>query len=157
MAKRKKPQKMTAEELAQREETQRMVRERIAYHEAKAREEDERRAAEGARSAEARHAAVEARTCHHDIALCYHDGMVRTQIQLTGEQAAAVKRIAAQRGVSMAAVIRDAVDGILDGDERRARWERALSVVGSASGGGENVSEEHDRYLEEAFLDWRRS
>jgi Arc/MetJ-type ribon-helix-helix transcriptional regulator len=83
--------------------------------------------------------------------------MVRTQIQLTEEQAAAVKRIAAQRGVSMAAVIRDAVDEILDGDERRAQWERALSVVGSASGGGGNVSEEHDRYLEEAFLDWRRS
>ena len=46
MAKRKKPPKLTAEDLARRAETQRMVRERIAYHEAKAREEDERRAAE---------------------------------------------------------------------------------------------------------------
>lgn len=82
--------------------------------------------------------------------------MVRTQIQLTEEQAAAIKRIAAQRGVSMAAVIRDAVDGILDGDERRARWERALSVIGQGSSGLPDVGQDHDRYLDEAYGDWRR-
>ncbi len=37
--------------------------------------------------------------------------MVRTQIQLTEEQAIKVKKIAARRGVSMAEVIRDAVEG----------------------------------------------
>jgi hypothetical protein len=39
--KRKKIEKLTAEDWARFEETQRMVRERIAYHEAKAREEEE--------------------------------------------------------------------------------------------------------------------
>jgi len=37
--------------------------------------------------------------------------MVRTQIQLTEEQARALKEIAAARGESMAEVIRRAVDG----------------------------------------------
>jgi len=82
--------------------------------------------------------------------------MVRTQIQLTEEQAEKLKRLAAQRGVSMAAVLREAVDGLPAGDDE-ARWERALSVIGIASGDGANVSEEHDRYLEEAFGGWRRS
>jgi len=36
--------------------------------------------------------------------------MVRTQVQLTEEQAKKVKKIAASRGVSMAEVIRDAVE-----------------------------------------------
>ena len=38
--KRKKTDKLTAEDWARFHETQRMVQERIAYHEAKAREED---------------------------------------------------------------------------------------------------------------------
>jgi len=36
--------------------------------------------------------------------------MVRTQVQLTEEQAAAVRRMAADEGVSMAEVIRQAVE-----------------------------------------------
>ena len=40
--------------------------------------------------------------------------MVRTQIQLTEEQAIKVKKIAARRGVSMAEVIRDAVEGAIE-------------------------------------------
>jgi len=39
--KRKKPEKLTAEDWERFHETQRMVQERIAYHEAKAREEEE--------------------------------------------------------------------------------------------------------------------
>jgi predicted DNA-binding protein len=36
--------------------------------------------------------------------------MIRTQIQLTEEQAARLKAVAARRGISMAEVIRQAVD-----------------------------------------------
>ena len=44
--------------------------------------------------------------------------LVRTQIQLTEEQAVKLKRMAAERGVSMAEVIRDAVDRLPDRDDR---------------------------------------
>jgi len=55
MAERKrKYQKLTAEDHARHEETQRMVQERIAYHEAKAREEEEPREEEERRAAERR-------------------------------------------------------------------------------------------------------
>jgi hypothetical protein len=40
MAKKKRLQKLTPEEVARREETRRMLEERIAYHTAKAREEE---------------------------------------------------------------------------------------------------------------------
>lgn len=83
----------------------------------------------------------------------------RTQISLDGAQAARLRRLARQRGTSMAALIRAAVDRtypVDDDDSIDARWERALAAVGGFHGGGSNVGEEHDRYLEEAYLDWRR-
>lgn len=55
----------------------------------------------------------------------------------------------------MAAVIREAVDRVATDDEtgRGARWARALTALGRYHGSGENVSEEHDRYLDEAYRD----
>ncbi len=77
--------------------------------------------------------------------------MVRTQIQLTGEQARRVRRIAQQEGVSMAEVIRRCVDRSLE-DSRPSRaelWEKVLAVAGrfEDSTGAEDVSERHDDYL----------
>lgn len=85
--------------------------------------------------------------------------MVRTQIQLTEEQARALKRLAAERGVSMAALVREAVDGIAGGGSAaEERWARALAVVGKFHGGGEPVSERHDDYFAESILDeWKSS
>lgn len=83
--------------------------------------------------------------------------MIRTQIQLTEDQAKALKELAHRRGVSMAELVREGVDGLLDADDYEARWRRAVSVVGKFRGDGANVSEEHDKYLEEAYLDWRSS
>jgi Arc/MetJ-type ribon-helix-helix transcriptional regulator len=85
--------------------------------------------------------------------------VVRTQIQLTERQAHELRDLAAHEGVSMAALIRKAVDQLLEDRGLDARWERALSVVGKYTDPepGANVAEEHDRYLEEAYLDWRRS
>jgi hypothetical protein len=77
--------------------------------------------------------------------------MIRTQVQLTARQAEAVKRVAAERGVSMAEVLRDLVDSHLvstPGDNRRAR---AIRVVGRHRSGRGDVSREHDRALGEAF------
>jgi hypothetical protein len=83
--------------------------------------------------------------------------MVRTQIQLTQEQAAALKRLAAERGVSMAALIRDAVEGVVaEGTDRERRKQRALAAVGKFHDTSRDVAAEHDRYLEDAYLDWRR-
>lgn len=79
--------------------------------------------------------------------------MVRTQIQLTEHQAAALKRLAAERDVSMAALIRDAVDRTLgEDDDLDVRRRRALGVVGKFRSGRPDIGREHDRYLEEAYL-----
>ena len=81
--------------------------------------------------------------------------MVRTQIQLTEEQAAKLKRIAAKRGVSMAEVIREAVETIPDRDDRAERWARALAVagIGHDRDGATDVSVRHDDYLAEAYAE----
>lgn len=84
--------------------------------------------------------------------------MVRTQIQLTQEQAEGLRRLASARGVSMAELVREAVEHILEANRRALLWERALSVVGKyADPAGESVAEDHDRYLDDAYLHWRRS
>ncbi len=84
--------------------------------------------------------------------------MLRTQIQLTDEQAQRLKRLASERGVSMAALIRDGVERVLADDDRKESWQRALSVVGKYRDleGASDVAENHDHYLEDAYLDWRR-
>jgi predicted transcriptional regulator len=80
--------------------------------------------------------------------------MVRTQIQLTDEQANKLKKLAASRHLSVAELIRQAVDvmvksgGAVDVEERRVR---AFNIAGKFGSGRHNVSKEHDRYLAEAF------
>lgn len=81
--------------------------------------------------------------------------MERTQISLESAQAERLRRLARERGVSMAYLIRDAVDrsypaGVAP-PTRAELWARAMSAVGSGEGDGSNVSEDHDRYLDDAF------
>jgi hypothetical protein len=78
--------------------------------------------------------------------------MVRTQIQLTENQVRRLKRRAAERGVSMAELIRRAVDQSFEPDDMDAKWERALSVVGKFRSDVPDLSERHDDYLADAFL-----
>lgn len=80
--------------------------------------------------------------------------MVRTQIQLTESQANRLRKLAAERGVSMAELIRQGVDALLGGaavidDEERRN--RALALAGRFRSGKRDVSGKHDRYLAEAF------
>ena len=80
--------------------------------------------------------------------------MVRTQIQLTEDQAKKVKKIAAHRGVPMAEVIRDAIDGVIRseaGTVPEDRRKRALDIVGKFRSGKRDVSKRHDAYLAEVL------
>jgi len=80
--------------------------------------------------------------------------MVRTQIQLTEEQAKALKKMAASRHLSSAELIRRAVDSMIksvtaaDPEERR---KRAIDIAGKFRSGKRDVSRKHDKYLAEAF------
>lgn len=80
--------------------------------------------------------------------------MVRTQIQLTEEQARKIKKAAMMKHQSVAELIRDAVDNILKPDasiDLEERRSRALNIAGKFSSGRSNVSKDHDSYLPEAF------
>ena len=80
--------------------------------------------------------------------------MVRTQIQLTEEQAKKVKKIAASRGVPMAEVIRDAVEKAIRssaGTVSEERRKRALEILGKFRSGKKNVSKKHDAHFTEAW------
>lgn len=79
--------------------------------------------------------------------------MVRRQIQLTQEQEAKLRRLAATNGRSIAALIRDAVDRLLAEDEaeRERLRRRAFAVIGKYRSGGKALGREHDRYLAEDF------
>ncbi len=79
--------------------------------------------------------------------------MVRTQIQLTEEQARRLKRLASERHESVAAIIRRAIDQyIVTGQpDRLSLYRQADSVIGKYQADRADVSVDHDRYLEEAF------
>jgi hypothetical protein len=79
--------------------------------------------------------------------------MIRTQIQLTKQQKAALRQLASAEGVSLAELIRRAVDGLIarspiPAEQTRAR---ALAAVGSFESGHQDVSRRHDEHIAEAF------
>jgi len=81
-------------------------------------------------------------------------GMVRTQIQLTERQTQRLKALAKERGVSMAELIRQSVDTLLDSPEtidREERKRRALSIIGMFRSDVPDLSTNHDEYLAEAY------
>lgn len=79
--------------------------------------------------------------------------MVRTQIQLTEEQAELLRQLSHTSREPVAALIRRAVDQFLltRKPDRSALYRQASSVVGKYESGTPNVSLEHDHYLEDAF------
>ena len=81
--------------------------------------------------------------------------MVRTQIQLTEEQARRLRRRAKQQGISMSAMIRRCLDQGL-GDEtgdRSGLYRQAALLIGRFPDRkrAKDLATGHDRYLEEAF------
>jgi hypothetical protein len=80
--------------------------------------------------------------------------MVRTQIQLTEVQAEALKSMAARKKVSMAELIRSAVDFIIQSEgmvNRSERIRRTLDAVGRFRSGMSNLAVHHDQHLEELY------
>ena len=77
--------------------------------------------------------------------------VIRTQISLTQAQMERLKREAARRHTSIAALIRDAVDAtVVDEDsDRLALQKRAFGVAGAFSSGRSDTSERHDEILGE--------
>lgn len=80
--------------------------------------------------------------------------MIRTQIQLTERQTLRLKALASKHGIAVAELICRAIDHTVDSellaDEDEVRL-RALRVVGKYTDTATDVSEEHDRYLVEAY------
>ena len=77
--------------------------------------------------------------------------MIRTQVQLTEEQARALKALSARMGLSMAELIRRSLAPLLeaivtDDDER---YRRAIVAAGRFRSGQADIAMEHDRYLAE--------
>ncbi len=79
--------------------------------------------------------------------------MVRTQVYLTKEQHAALRRAAAREGVSMTAALRRLIDRHLlaKGAERGLEREPYFAFVGIGECGARDVAERHDEYLAAAF------
>jgi hypothetical protein len=79
--------------------------------------------------------------------------VIRTQIQLTESQMAALRRLADARGTSLAQLIRMAVDELVarGPDHAEQTRARALAIVGQFTSGCRDVSRHHDRYLAEAI------
>jgi len=79
--------------------------------------------------------------------------MVRTQVQLTEDQARLLRELSRASRESMAALIRRAIDQFLitRKPDRSALYRQASTIVGKYEAGVQDISVEHDRYLEEAF------
>ena len=102
--------------------------------------------------------------CYHssvsDVTSILEKAMIRTQIQLNEEQSRRLKDMAAREKVSMAELMRQAVDlwllsaSPVSVEERR---QRTLAIVGCFGSGVSDVSERHDEYLAEAYGGWSSS
>lgn len=78
--------------------------------------------------------------------------MVRTQIQLTPDQAEKVRRLAAERGMSMAAVIRALIDEhMVRLDKTTASLRDTIRRMPDFRSGNGDISSRHDDYLDDAF------
>ena len=80
--------------------------------------------------------------------------MIRTQVQLSETQIRTLKRLAADRGVSMSELVRQSLDQFLLAagitDDRHLRI-RALAASGRFHSGRPDIATDHDEYLPEAF------
>ena len=88
--------------------------------------------------------------------------MIRTQIQLEEKQYHTLKEMAAEYNVSMATLIRQSVELLIEKETKPSREElkqRALAVIGIAEDieGVTDLSENHDQYLDEIYGYFKKS
>jgi hypothetical protein len=79
--------------------------------------------------------------------------MVRTQVQLTDKQAAALRRRSKRENVSVAELVRRAIDAFTRSEppsERDGR-DRAIRAAGRFASGVRDTSSRHDEALADAF------
>ncbi len=82
--------------------------------------------------------------------------MIRTQIQLTEQQTDIVKYLAARKNVSMAKIIREAIDRYAHSEpeiNREERIERAMAAVGGFHSGLKDLGTNHDKYFAESITE----
>jgi hypothetical protein len=79
--------------------------------------------------------------------------MIRTQVYLSSEQHAALRRAARTHGISMTAELRLLIDRHLlaKGAEAELAREPYFSFVGAGESDESDVAERHDEYLASAF------
>lgn len=80
--------------------------------------------------------------------------MVRTQVQLTEDQAKALKKMAASQHQSIAELVRKAVEAMIKTSplvDSAERQKRAVEIVGKFSSGKRDISKKHDAYLGDAY------
>ncbi|MGD2148952.1 MAG: CopG family transcriptional regulator [Anaerolineae bacterium] len=66
--------------------------------------------------------------------------------------------MAQRENISIAQAIRNAVDAWLDRQAELSqppRWRRSLSVIGKYDSGLSDVAENHDKYLAEAYANYK--
>jgi hypothetical protein len=75
--------------------------------------------------------------------------MIRTQISLTEAQMRRLRAEARRRHVSIAALLREAVDAVVPDEaaERKRRMEALLAAAGSVGSGTGTVARDHDEVL----------
>jgi hypothetical protein len=90
------------------------------------------------------------RSCHH---YCHHDGMIRRQVQLTPAQIDVLQRRARRENVSVAELVRQAVDAFTRADPPAARdiRDRAIRAAGRFASGVDDTSSRHDTAVADAF------
>jgi len=80
--------------------------------------------------------------------------MVRTQVQLTGQQIGELRKLSLSTGRSVADLVRQGVDSLLQAKSTSRpalQVERALRIAGKFSSGSTDVSTHHDRYFAESI------
>jgi hypothetical protein len=81
--------------------------------------------------------------------------MVRTTIQLTENQSVQRRAVAVRQGVSVAALIRRAVDIVLSRSGARqsnALYGRAVLAAGRFRSGAHDAATRHDTYLSDEYV-----
>ena len=80
--------------------------------------------------------------------------MIRTQVQLKERQLHRLRALAAERGLSISALVRNGVDNILaemGQGTHTIRAQRAISAAGRFRSGRSDVARRHDDYLISAY------
>jgi hypothetical protein len=81
--------------------------------------------------------------------------MLRTQVQFTPVQARRLRAIARRQGISVAELVRQAVDRTLQDESQKpvARYKAAAGLIGAFADreGAKDLSRRHDDHLREAY------